>query len=132
MRYKIQIFLVTGVLLLGSAFVEKPVEFNPVGTWEGENGGEKIQFVLQPDGTCALVFKKSDEVLQVNGDCEFDFSKRPIPLMIRNIPQLTHPLHTIVDFKGTDEILMGSFSPSWRLRPITFEPGRSFYLRRVS
>ena len=107
MRFKNQIFLIVGTLMLNSACVKEPMGFDPVGTWEGEDGGEKIQFVFQKDGTCEFVSKKGGEVFQMNGECQFDFSKRPIPLMMRNIPQLNHPVHTIVEFESADEIRIG-------------------------
>jgi len=67
----------------------------------------------------------------VNGNFIMDFSKNPIPISIRNIPQLNHPLHTIVEFMGDDSIRLGNFSPSWRVRNISFEQNRNFVLKRL-
>ena len=55
-----------------------------------------------------------------------------IPLSIRNIPRLPHPLHTIIRFEGPDRLRMSRFAPRWRLRPITFEPAAEVLLLRRS
>jgi hypothetical protein len=73
---------------------------------------------------------QSNNLVTLNGNFEFDLTKRPIPLSIRNIPQLNHPLHTIIDFVDEDSIRMASFSSKWRLRPISFIDENTINLKR--
>jgi len=68
--------------------------------------------------------------MKITGDFEVNFSKKPIPLTIRNIPQLNHPLHTIIQFKELDVIRMAEFAPRWRFRPISFNPETEIIFKR--
>ena len=92
------------------------------GTWEGEHQGKDLIFQFNNDQTFALISKDSvsGSVERVNGNFELDFSKKPISLSIRNIPQLEHPLFTIIEFVDSDSIRVAHFSPNWRLRPVSF------------
>ena len=92
------------------------------GTWEGELQGKELIFKFKNDKTCELKtkYKISESVEKVNGNFEMDFSKKPITLSIRNIPQLNHPLFTIIEFVNADSMRLANFAPSWRLRPIAF------------
>ena len=74
------------------------------------------------DGVFRMEYRDSQgKPGSLNGDYEADFTKTPIPLSIRNIPQLPHPLHTIIQYEGPDVLRVGRFAPRWRLRPIGFE-----------
>lgn len=102
------------------------------GVWKGELQEKELLFQFKSDKTCVLSFrdKVSGSIEIVNGNFEMDFSKKPIPLTIRSIPQLNHPLHTIVEFNGTDTIQLANFAPRWRLRPISFDRNTSMRLKR--
>ncbi len=83
------------------------------------------------DGRCRLEYvDPQGEIHRLAGDYEADFSKTPVSLSSRNIPQLPHPLHTLIQFSGPDSIRMGSFAPRWRLRPISFDPATQILLKR--
>ena len=103
-----------------------------IGTWEGAS--EELSSVVVSfgaDGGWRLEYvDQQEEAHSLTGDFEADFSKAPVPLTIRNIPELPHPLHTIIQFRGADSLLMGSFAPRWRLRPISFDPATQFLLER--
>jgi len=90
------------------------------GSWQYKNDNEEILCTFNRDSTCEINFIDSTSSQKITGKFEVDFSKSPIPLTIRNIPQLNHPLHTIIQFKAFDKIRMAIFSTRWRLRPITF------------
>ena len=60
-----------------------------------------------------------DEI--ISGEYDLNFTKKPIPLSLRNIPELNHPLHTIIEFIEPNLIKMADMSPKWRLRGIAFE-----------
>lgn len=104
------------------------------GHWQGTYGDKELSFVFNSDKTCVLKFvnKTSNTTDTINGTYELDFSKKPIPLTIKNIPQLSHRLHTILAFIGYDSVRIASFSPKWRLRPISFETGKTINLKRIS
>lgn len=104
------------------------------GAWEGECRGADIHFTFNHDGTCNLVFLDiaSGSIKTISGNFVVDFTKKPIPLSITNIPQLSHPLHTIVEFAGEDSMRIAQFATRWRLRPIVFDRQTSFELKRVN
>ncbi len=103
------------------------------GSWKGSHDGHEVSFVFRSDNTCLLRYfdDKADEYMTISGEYSLDNSKYPVPLSIRNIPQLNNSLYTIVEFCGEDSIRIAGFSPKWRLRPISFEDGRSISLTRL-
>ncbi len=103
-----------------------------IGTWEGASKEmSSVVVSFGADGRWRLEYvDQQEEVHILTGDFEVNFSKVPVPLTIRNIPQLPHPLHTIIQFRGADSLLMGSFSPRWRLRPISFDPATQILIER--
>jgi hypothetical protein len=103
------------------------------GVWKGEFQGVELVFTFIQDGTCVLSFqdKATGSTDIINGNFVIDFSKNPIPLTVRNIPQLNHPLHTIVEFIEDNSMRIAYFAPRWRLRPITFGHNTSMILKRV-
>jgi hypothetical protein len=103
-----------------------------IGTWEG-TGGEMgpVLVSFAPDGGFHLEYVDAKgERKKLTGDYEADFTKTPVPLSIRRIKELPHPLHTIVQFEGADTLRMGSFAPRWRLRPLGFNPDSEILLER--
>jgi len=114
--------------------VEVPRQEGIYGIWKGAHHGKELLFRFNSDGTCVLSFKDnaSGSIEMLNGNFELDFSKKPIPLTVRNIPQLNHPLHTIVKFRGDDSIRIAHFATRWRLRPISFDRIASMNLRRTN
>ena len=107
---------------------------NIYGKWESSYNDQKLTFVFNNDKTCIFKYfnKKLNKYEIINGNFKLDFSKNPISLSIRNIPQLNHSLHTIVKFIGEDIIRITGFSSKWRLRPISFEPKKTIELKRIS
>ena len=105
-----------------------------IGTWDGASRTLKAVVVhFAADGASRLQFEDPQgQVVRLNGDYEVNFSKQPVPLSIRNIPQLPHPLHTILRYDGPDNLRMGVLAPRWRLRPITFVPKTEILLERRS
>jgi len=110
-----------------------PCQEDIYGVWKGEFQGKELLFKFEKDQTCVLGFmnKESHSIEILNGNFEINLSKKPIPLSVRNIPQLNHPLYTIVEFKGSESIRLASFSSRWRLRPISFNRSTNIYLERV-
>jgi hypothetical protein len=103
------------------------------GVWKGEFQGYELIFKFESDRTCELSFieKTSGAAEILTGNFETDFSKDPPPLTIRNIPQLPHPLHTIVFFMKEDSIKLAKFAPRWRLRPISFDNHTNMVLKQA-
>ena len=120
-------------ILIASSCMKAPSEEDLYGVWQGEYHEMELLFIFKSDGTCSLNFKNSvsGEMDELNGTFEVDFSKYPVPLSIRNIPQLNHGLYTIVKFTNNDSLIMADFSPRWRLRPISFQNSTNMDLRRV-
>ena len=74
----------------------------------------------------------NDSKKVLEGKFEIDFSKKPIPISIRNIPDINYPLHTILEFVDKDSIQLAMMSPRWRLRPISFDLKTSINLKRIN
>lgn len=104
------------------------------GVWEGKNSGNKYTFKFNPDGTCEIKIKDSiSNLIEIlNGNFTMDYSKIPIPLSIKNIPQLDHPIHTVVEILGPDSLRMGFFSPRWKIRNITFEKNKTTIFKKIN
>jgi len=105
---------------------------NLYGVWIGEYGGKEYTFKFNSDGSFVLSLKDlSSGVVEIlKGEYKADFSKRPIPLTLRSISQLNHPLYTIIEFLDNDSIRMADFTPRWRIRPISFSYHKIIYLNR--
>lgn len=124
--------LIVAFAFVITSYVEVLGEKDIYGAWRGECRGKELMFEFGSDKTCALSFKDktSGSTETINGNFEMQFSKKPVPLTIRNIPQLGRPLHTIVEFTGNKSIKIAPFADRWRLRPISFDPEASMNLRR--
>jgi len=128
------LLLVVILTFLISLYAQVPGEKDIFGVWRGEHNGSELLFRFNSDGTCILRFKDnaSGSVEMLNGNFEMDFSKKPSPLTIRNIPQLDHPLHTIIQFRGDGVMRIAPFAARWRLCPISFDPNVTMNLKRVA
>ena len=127
------LFTILGILLFNSS-LEVIEEKKIIGLWKGENNGKELMFRFEIGGTCVLSFKDIDSDLSrvLNGNFIIDLSKRPIPLSITDIPNINHPLHTIIKFIGDDSIKLAEFSPRWKVRPISFDRNTFIDLNRVN
>ena len=105
-----------------------------IGTWEGESRNlSSVVVSFAKDGKFKLQYQDTDGAeVCFTGDYEVDFSKTPVPLSIRNIPRLPHPLHTIIRYEAPDSLRMGRLAHRWRLRPIAFDPATEILLVRCS
>lgn len=103
------------------------------GKWTAEHPTKKIEFNFNKDGTCELNFidKESGETFLLSGRFELDFSKKPIAMSIKKIPQLSYSLYTIIEFINSNTIIMEFFDSKWRLRPVAFNSRTSMILKRV-
>lgn len=100
------------------------------GAWQGRIGAETVRLELDPDGACRLMLPTGQSDAWLSGNCEMNVAKRPIPLSMRGIAELSHPLHTIVELAGPDELHLAPFATRWRLRPVAFGSQR-IVLHRV-
>ncbi len=120
--------LLAGLLACSRAYGPEDL----IGTWEGaskEMSSVVVSFAA--DGRCRLEYVDTQgEIHRLTGNYEANFSKAPVPLSIRNVPQLPHPLHTLIQFRGPDSIRMGGFASRWKLRPISFDPATQILLER--
>lgn len=103
-----------------------------VGTWRGASAQwSSAVLTVTEDGSVDLEYvDRRGRVHAVSGVLETDFSKTPVALSIRNIPQLPHPLHTVIEFEGRDHLRIAGFASRWRLRPIAFEADEAILLER--
>ena len=104
------------------------------GVWKGEYFGEELIIQFSSDSKIILTFNDiySSSIDTINGNFSMDFSKKPIPLSIINIPQLNHGLYTIVEFVEVDSIKLGNFAPRGKLRTLSFEKRKSINLKRIN
>jgi hypothetical protein len=111
----------------------EPVEGDIYGMWTGTHKNKAISLNFAYDGVCTITLVRLDNGSEetIKGNFMLDFSKDPIVLSIKNVPQLNHPLHTVVRFLSEDTIMVGYMAPRWRLRPVAFGAGNEFRLKRV-
>ena len=107
---------------------------NIYGVWKGEYFGKELIIQFDSDGKSELILRDNDSNLieTINGNFVIDFSKKPIPLSIMNIPQLSHSLHTIIEIIGVDSIKLAIFSPHNKFRALLFEQKNSINLKRIN
>jgi len=129
-----KIYLITLIVLSLLSCTSSKTNADVFGKWEGDYNDHKVSFIFKSDKTCILKFfdKELNDFVTINGNYEFDFSKKPLALSISNISELNHSLYTIVEFNGNDLIRIAEFSPKWKLRPISFNSGKTINLKRVS
>lgn len=110
-----------------------PEESCVYGVWGGSSHDDVLRIQFARDGTCIMSIREgtTDQVRILEGEFQMDRSKKPIPLTIRNISKLSHPLHTIVQFSGSESMRLSAFAPHWRLRPISFDRNSSVKLKRI-
>jgi len=104
------------------------------GIWHGNFNDESLEFRFKKNNTCVLKFLdlNTGKVKIFKGNFEIQSSKNPVPLSIRNINNLDHPLYTIIEFEEINIIKLAIFSPRWRLRPISFESDNLMRLERAN
>ena len=125
------IFLLLVILLL---FNHQDIDKNKIyGHWKGDFANYELKFEFNTDQRFRLKFR--DKILQtdkvISGDFFVDYSKKPIALSFRNVPETTYPLHTVIKFKGDNTIIIEKFSSKEKLRPLTFSYDSNMVLNRV-
>lgn len=121
------------VLILAMASCGQPYsQRDLVGTWRGSSAEwPSATLKIEADGDVHLRFvDRNGKAYIVDGTVETDFSKDPVPLSIRKIPQLSHSLHTVIRLWDRDRLQMARFASRWRLRPISFDPRHSILFER--
>jgi|TARA_Y100000310_G_C20368328_1_gene662303 hypothetical protein len=105
---------------------------NIMGKWEGKIFNSNIYFEFKEKNifTMKILNFNTDSLFVIHGEFSLDYLKTPIPLSLSNIPQVNHPLHTIIKFVDEDLIKMTLFSIKWRVRPVYFESNDTFMLSR--
>ena len=128
-----RIVLFVLILLLLASCNNSYERANIHGNWIGSFNDHELLFIFRKDSTCFLKFfnEQSNAYDSINGNYELDYSKKPIPLSIQNIPELSYSLHTIIKFIEHDSVRIAEFSSRWRLRPITFDADKTMNLKRV-
>lgn len=114
---------------------EKSVRLDDIyGFWKSDDLEKDFLIKFSNDGECLLIFGDNDTnlIVTLNGKFSIDLTKRPIPLSIRDITQLNHPIYTIVDFVGPNNIKLGSFAQDRRFMNISFDHTESISLKRVN
>ena len=106
---------------------------NIIGVWEGQQSELILQFNFNQDLTCKLTIKNIalNTRNTLNGEYKIDYSKKPIPLSITNIPQLSYSLNTIIEFLDSDSVKFGIFAPHLRFREVSFQRNKSFILKKI-
>ncbi len=125
MKNKLSFQLILLLLCLFIAFVFSWAPDHNIlrGTWVGKFKGYKILFRFNQDHTFQFDWVNIESGIsnKLTGNYYVDFSKKPILLSFKNIPQLQYPLHTSIEFIGNNSLRINLFAPEWRrLRAISF------------
>lgn len=122
-RLSLQLILLLLCLFIAFVFSWAPNHNILRGTWVGEFEAFEICFRFNQDNTFQFDWVNIESGIskKLTGDYYVDFSKKPIPLSLKNIPQLSYPLHTSIEFVGNNSLRINLFAPEWRrLRAISF------------
>jgi len=124
------IFLVLiAILVFKNQYAEK---YEVYGGWKGEFKNYELSFDFKSNQRFRLIFK--DKVLKtknvIKGNFYIDYSKKPISLSLKNLPNLSYPLHTIIKFKGNNVLIMEKFSTKEKFRPMIFNHEGKMVLKR--
>ena len=127
----IYIVLLFGILMGGCTGSAQEYNANKlIGTWISSGEIEYI-FIFKEASKIELMIKEKGEIIKAKGIYKVDFDKRPSPLSITKLNNIGTPIHTIVRLIGNDTLVMGGFSPKWRLRPIIFKKNETLILKRL-
>ena len=78
-------------------------------------------YIIRTDGTS----------LNFAGIYDLDTQKKPMPLSIRSITNLNHPLHTIIRYIDENTIDIMQFSSTQKLRPVIFSEENKIRLKKI-
>jgi len=131
LKFNEYLYILSVILLFESCLLDD-IQFSIKGEWKGSNSEQKINFKFSDNNKCEIIIinRNEDFLRKMYGVYKIDFSKKPMTLSIKNIDELSHPLHTIFEFIDFNTIKISHFSPSWRLRPIAFENDKITILKR--
>ncbi len=104
------------------------------GKWVGIYKNNEVVVIFKDSSICTAIYFNNEMGRNdtIHGNYQLQLSKTPIPLSITRIKELNHSMHTIIEFLDKNTIRMATFSPKWRLRPITFESDNTIILERES
>jgi len=125
------ILIILAILLVfNSQFTEK---YEVYGEWSGELENYELSFNFKSNQKFNLSIKdkKLKTSSSIKGDFFVDYSKKPIALSFRNIPNMSYPLHTIIKFKGRNLIILTEFSTREKFRPMIFKSENSIKIKRL-
>lgn len=103
-----------------------------IGEWEGDFSGSRVivRFENNHDFQMEMINKESGESEFINGKFRMDTTKRPIPITIYNISELSHPLHAVFELVNEDSLRLSLFTDRQRLRPLGFDAENTLNLSR--
>ena len=95
-----------------------------------DNNYLKIEF--KKDKKCNIYIIRTDGTsLNFAGIYDLNTQKKPMPLSIRSITNLNHPLHTIIRYIDENTIDIMQFSSTQRLRPVFFSEENKIRLKKI-
>ena len=95
-----------------------------------DNNYLKIEF--KKDKKCNIYIIRTDGTsLNFSGIYDLDTQKKPMPLSIRSITNLNHPLHTIIRYIDENTIDIMQFSSTQKLRPVIFSEENKIRLKKI-
>ena len=95
-----------------------------------DNNYLKIEF--KKDKKCNIYIIRTDGTsLNFAGIYDLDTQKKPMPLSIRSITNLNHPLHTIIRYIDENTIDIMQFSSTQKLRPVIFSEENKIRLKKI-
>lgn len=104
-----------------------------IGSWEGQLNGEDIvlEFEKNMDFRMKMINKAKGDSNVLKGIYNVNFLKKPIPLSIYKIDNLSHPLHTIIKFNDLNSITLARISMREKLRYVNFDKSTNIHFKRI-
>ena len=125
-------FIVLGIIMILSG-CNVSGQIDIYGNWKGKFFDNSAHFTFNHDSTCTIkVFSNNrSKPFEINGLFNVNFYKDPSTINITNIKEQDYNLYSILELDN-NLLTIAYFSTKWKLRPISFHPQKTMFLKRDS
>jgi len=102
-----------------------------IGSWEGSNKNFNLFIEIKNINDCSVIINHVDSNKKIIGDCLINPNKSPMPFTIIKSKQIDYSMHSIIKFRGKNQIEIGKFSKLPRTRPLVINKEDKITLNRI-